>query len=285
MFFTLSNEFLHLTIDSLGARPCSISTPQGLSYLTDPAIQSSPFLFPFVGRQCNNRYTYRGTGYEIPIHGFIRNKEFSVEYQDNNSLTLFCCSDADTLSQYPFPFRFDLTYRLRENCLEIIPKVTNTGKEAMYYGFGFHPAFNAPIEGGEFSHCFLEFPKATVLEEQPIALSKLALEKRLPFPLKESRLDLTHELFDNDARILYGTGGEVTFSQRHSPHRLTICYDTFPQLVIWQRPKMKGNTICLEPCTSLPAFDGKTTELTEQKDLVFLASNTSREHAISIVFA
>jgi galactose mutarotase-like enzyme len=256
-----------------------------VSYLTDPAIQASPFLFPFVGRQYNNRYTYKGAEFEIPIHGFIRNKEFSLLNRTNDSLSFCSASDSETLKQYPFSFIFVLTYRLQGNRLDIITKVTNTGKEDMYYGFGFHPAFNAPLGEGEFSDCFLRFPKAIAVEEQLIASSKLVLEKRVCFPLSDKLLALNHELFDNDARILFGTGGEVTLEQVHSDHSLTISYGNFAQLVIWQRPKMQGNTICLEPCTSLPAFEGKTTELTERNDFIFLEEGKAKIHDISIVFA
>jgi galactose mutarotase-like enzyme len=284
MLYTLSNEFLTVIIDSMGATPQSITSKVGLSYLTDPAIQKSPFLFPFVGRQVENRYTYKGNGFEIPIHGFIRNKEFSLQNQDNDSLTLQCNSDAETLKQYPFPFSFSLTYQLQDQHLKIEATVTNLGTEALYYGFGFHPAFNAPMTSGQFEDCYLSFPNTEGMEEQIVAPSKQVLDQRLLFPVEDKQLPLTHELFDNDARILYGTGGTVILQERVSNHSLTITYSNIPQLVIWQRPQTKGKTICLEPCTSLPAYEGKTTELTEKKDLIRLEAKTTQYHTIGIVF-
>jgi galactose mutarotase-like enzyme len=284
MLYTLSNEFLTITIDSMGATPRSITSKEGLAYLTDPAIQSSPFLFPFVGRHNENRYTYKGSEYEITIHGFIRNKEFTLQNQSKDSLTLLCNSDFETLQQYPFPFSFSITYSLQGQQLNIEASVTNTGTNAMYYGFGFHPAFNAPMTSGQFSDCYLSFPNTVGLEEQIVAPSKQVLDKRIAFQIEDKKLHLTYELFDNDARILYGTGGLVKLEERASNHSVTITYEDIPQLVIWQRPKTKGKTICLEPCTSLPAFEGKTTELTEKKDLIRLEANTNGIHSIGIVF-
>lgn len=284
MLYTLANEFLTLTIDSLGANPLAIASKDGLAYLTDPAVQSSPFLFPFVGRQFENRYTYKHRAYEMPIHGFMRHKECTLQEQSDNSLTLLLTSDAETLGQYPFPFRISITYRLHNRRLDIEATVANTGSVAMYYGFGFHPAFNAPITSGKFSDCSLVFPHTVGLEEQVVAPSKLVLDRRAVFPIEDTILPLTHDLFDNDARILFGTGGLVKLQEKNSSHRVTITYADFPQLVIWQRPKGDGTTICLEPCTSLPAFEGETTELTEKKDLVRLEENRMKTHSIGIVF-
>jgi galactose mutarotase-like enzyme len=284
MLYTLSNQFLTVAIDSKGATPQSITSKEGLSYLTDPAIQNSPFLFPFVGRQIENRYTYKGKAYEIPIHGFIRNKEFSLQNQSKDSLTLLCNSDSETLRQYPFPFAFSLTYQLQDQQLNIEATVTNKGTETLYYGFGFHPAFNAPMTSGQFEDCFLSFPDTEGMEEQIVAPSKQVLDQRILFPIEDKLLPLTYKLFDNDARILFGTGGKVLLKERVSNHCLTITYRDIPQLVIWQRPKTKGKTICLEPCTSLPAYEGKVTELTEKKDLVRLEANTTKNHTIGIVF-
>lgn len=285
MQYTLSNEFLTIAIDSLGANLISIISSDGLAYLTDPSIQGSPFLFPFVGRQFENRYTFKGVVYEIPVHGFIRNKEFILQNQSDDSLTLSCNSDAETLEQYPFSFSFSVTYRLHAQQLTIEITVTNTGTQTMYYGFGFHPAFNAPITSGQFSDCFLSFPNVVSLEEQVVAPSKLVFDRRVMFPIKDKKLPLTHELFANDARILFGTGGIVKLEEKNSDHSLTITYPTIPELVIWQRSKIRGNTICLEPCTSLPALEGKTTEVTEKKDLIRLKENTTQSHTIGIVFS
>lgn len=60
--YTLENELLKLTLNSLGAQLCSV-TGSGRDYLWNgnPKYWSwhSPILFPFVGRLKNDEYIYK----------------------------------------------------------------------------------------------------------------------------------------------------------------------------------------------------------------------------------
>jgi galactose mutarotase-like enzyme len=60
MLFTLKNEKLRLTVESLGAEMRSLQTADGTEYLWQGDSRywgdRAPNLFPFVGRLTNNSY-------------------------------------------------------------------------------------------------------------------------------------------------------------------------------------------------------------------------------------
>ena len=60
----------------------------------------------------------------------------------------FGLSDSkETLAIYPFPFLLEIGYRLEENSLRIMWKVTNLSEKEMHFSIGAHPAFDAPLAG------------------------------------------------------------------------------------------------------------------------------------------
>lgn len=104
-----------------------------------------PILFPICGDLPNNSYTYQGTPYSLPQHGFARNLPWAVTQQSTQSaaeLTLTLHSTAETRAVYPFEFQIDFTYRLKGNQLEIVQRYTNRFDELMPFSTGLHPYFN-----------------------------------------------------------------------------------------------------------------------------------------------
>ena len=80
---TIENAQLRVSIHELGAELTSIfSKDLQLEYLWqgDPAFWSkqSPVLFPIVGAVKDNTYFYHNRPYQLPRHGFAREKSFSV---------------------------------------------------------------------------------------------------------------------------------------------------------------------------------------------------------------
>ena len=56
--------------------------------------------------------------------------------------------DPQTLAMYPFPFRFEIRYLVKDVTLEITFKVTNTGETVLPASMGAHPAFRWPFVPG-----------------------------------------------------------------------------------------------------------------------------------------
>ena len=78
--YIIENSFLSVSIEEKGAELTSIySKAHNLEYMWDgdPAFWSkqSPVLFPIVGGLKNNTYFYHNRPYELPRHGFAREKD------------------------------------------------------------------------------------------------------------------------------------------------------------------------------------------------------------------
>jgi galactose mutarotase-like enzyme len=91
------------------------------------------------------------------------------------------------------------------------------------------------------------------------------------YPLADgTRIDLNHELFDEDAIILKNMAREVTLKSRVSSHSVTVSYPQMPYLGIWHWPKTDAPYVCIEPWTSLPSRQDVVEEFTCKSDLVQL---------------
>lgn len=109
---------------------------------------SAPILFPVVGGLKEGRTRIEGKPYTMAKHGFLRGRAFSLAQQSEHSVTLATQSDAGTLEQYPYPFRFSVTFALEENALVTTYLVENPSGTPMDFTLGAHPAFRCPLAAG-----------------------------------------------------------------------------------------------------------------------------------------
>jgi aldose 1-epimerase len=122
-----------------------------------PTSYGIPILFPFPNRIRDGRFSFRGRSYEVnpPRHGFVRDKAWKVDRtgaSDEDGAWIESSIDAEDyyeqiLGQFPFPFRLEVTYRLKESTLEMLTTARNTGDEDMPSGYGIHPYFRRPDRG------------------------------------------------------------------------------------------------------------------------------------------
>ena len=103
-----------------------------------------PFLFPIFGRLKEGRFNWKGREYPMEIHGFAHTSVWRAEQQCSDKLVLSLEHNAQTWSQYPFAFRMELTFQVREGSLIIHPSLRNQGQEPMPFQYGFHPYFLTP---------------------------------------------------------------------------------------------------------------------------------------------
>ena len=85
MFYTIRNDHLKVTVNSLGAELHSIQSADGTEYLwqgnPDVWDGQAPNIFPYVARLTEQKYTYDGKEYTMKIHGFINAVELTPEKQ------------------------------------------------------------------------------------------------------------------------------------------------------------------------------------------------------------
>lgn len=276
MYYTLKNDKLCLTVDSLGAQMMRLQSADGVEYLWqgDPKYWSdrAPTLFPFIGRLTNDSYRYLGKVYPMHIHGFAASMEFEAVEQTEESLTLRLSSRAETLEQYPFAFLLQIVYTLRENTVDISYQVQNLSRHTMPFGIGGHPGFNVPLVRGEaFEDYVLQFSCPCQPDRVGFSPAVYLNGQDERYPLQQDQfLELRHGLFDEDAVILKNMAREVTLRSKVSGRGVCVSYPDMPYLGIWHWPKTDAPYVCIEPWSSLPSRQDVVEEFTCKSDLIQL---------------
>ena len=113
---TIHNEFLTLTVDTLGAEAVSLKNAAGeeLLWQADPAVwkRHAPILFPWTGKLPGGTFTHGGKTYKGGQHGFARDLEHTLLRAEGDTIELELRSD-DAIKAERFPFDFVLTSTFR----------------------------------------------------------------------------------------------------------------------------------------------------------------------------
>lgn len=288
MIFTLHNEKITLTVDSLGAQMMSLKSSDGIEYLWqgNPEFWSdrAPILFPFIGRLTNNAYKYMGKVYPMTIHGFAATKEFVAVEKTQNRLVLELCSIPAIKENYPFDFSLKICYELTDALVEITFRVENLGDNTMPFGIGGHPGFNVPLVEGEYFEDYeIEFSVPCCPDRVGFSPTVYMNGNDEIYHLREERfIDLRHDLFDEDAIILKNMAREVTLRSRISGRGVQVTFPDLPYLGIWHWPKTDAPYACIEPWSSLPSRQDIVEEFSCKSDLIQLAHNERYETTWSI---
>ena len=257
-FIEIKNEYLSISINTLGAELSSITGRGGTEFLWngDKTVWSgkAPVLFPICGSLKGGKYTYNGTEYALPKHGFTRGSEFEGENLSETSARFTLKSNAETLSAYPFEFIFTITYELIEKNLKITYDVKNLSSDTMFFSIGSHEAYSCP-EGIE--EYYIEF-------EEPVTLDTLTVVdggiSTTPVRVAENitTLPLKYEYFSVDALIFKNASfDKASLVNKNTGKRCTVSFPGFNNFLIWTKPK--ANYLCLEPwCGALETTDADT---------------------------
>ncbi len=262
------------TVLADGAELCSLRDAAGreLVWQAEPVWpRHSPVLFPIVGRLRDDRLLHDGQVYHLTQHGFARDRRFTWAERDATSCRLVLEDDAATQAMYPFPFRFEMFYRIADGELTVGYEVTNTGPAVLPVSVGAHPAFRWPLSGSKTDYQ-IEFDTA---EDAPICRldSGLLRPDPQPSPVHGRVLPLDPALFEDDAVVmLHPRSRSLSFTGPGGGIDLT--WTGFEQLGLWSRAG--GDFLCIEPWQGYasPAdFDG---EFTTKPGLMLLPPGESR---------
>ena len=275
MRYSLENPNLTAEIDSLGAELRSIRTKDGHEYLWQGDSASwwgtSPVLFPFIGGVPDNRYRFDGHEYEMQPHGFARKKEWRLQSQSADQLTMKLAADGETLRTYPFEFNFKLHYQISGPSVSVEYRITNSGEGPMPFSVGGHPGFNCPLEAGlDYTDYLLRFSQ----NENAVRYFKangLLTGETEPFDLNDGILPLNHALFQRDALILRGIASdEVRLESERGKRSVTVNFSGFPDLGIWSYPASPAPFVCIEPWYGVDSTAGDSGNLREKYGIVWL---------------
>ncbi len=251
----LHNSQLTVQCKLHGAELCSIKDSTGTEYLWQADSnhwgRHAPVLFPIVGKLAENTYRIKGKSYPLGQHGFARDQVFELVESSGTSATFVLTENEDTLSVYPFKFKLEIIYTLRNNALTVHYLVENTGRQPMWATIGAHPAFNCPIEGqGKRSDYSLVFDQEESAGKHLLEGGNFNGETKLVLD-STNTLPITDDLFDDDALVfkhLHSTG--VTLQNGEGKPVVRMEYSGFPYLGIWSKSR-KSPFVCLEPWQGL----------------------------------
>ncbi len=105
----------------------------------------NPVLFPSPGKLTSDAYARGGHEGSLKQHGFARGLPWELVGTSTDgaaSATLRLASSEATRRDFPWDFVAEYKYILRGDMLRIEQRFTNTGREPMPFGAGFHPYFH-----------------------------------------------------------------------------------------------------------------------------------------------
>lgn len=271
----ISNGLLSIRVNHRGAELASLyNHATGLEYLwdADPRYwgKHSPVLFPIVGTLKDGAFKYANTMYHLPRHGFARDLFFVLEVKESSKLVFLLKNTRESLTTFPFPFEFRVTYELDEFALHVNYHVSNPAAEKMYFSVGAHPAFRVPlIPGTEFSDYFLKFEKKENSNHWPVTKDGYIEKISKPFFVDDLIMPLRHELFYNDALVFKDLkSSTIAIRSNKHAHGVEFSFPDFPFFGIWSA--RDADFVCLEPWCGIADSVGHDQQLQAKEGIVEL---------------
>lgn len=275
MNISLENAQISATFSNLGGELQRLQNKEtALDYLWNGDAnfwgKFSPVLFPIVGGLKDDTYFFEGNSYQLPRHGFAREREFEAHKIGPEELLFLLKEDEESLKVYPFQFQLGLRYRLVGNTLGCSYEVLNTGKKDLWFSIGGHPAFRLPLKSHlNYEDYYLEFNKDRQLNVHQVT-NNLIEEETEPMLLKAGKLHLTHELFYQDALVLKDLKSNIIgLKSLKDPHGLNFHFEAFPFFGIWAAKD--ADFVCLEPWCGVADGVDHDQQLTNKEGMVKLA--------------
>jgi galactose mutarotase-like enzyme len=282
-FQTLSSGRLEAAVSPLGAELRSLRVDgREVIWRADPAWwgSSAPILFPIVGGLNGDAYRVGGQSFNLPRHGFARRRRFELVEAAGDRAVFRLEADAQTRAVYPFDFRLDIVFQIAE-ALSVCAIVENRGSGPMPASFGFHPAFNWPLDpAGDRAAYRLVFDEDEPAPMRRLTGGGLVEPDPIPSPILGRDLPLTDALFADDALIfdqprsrglLYGAPGGLN---------LRIDYPDMPYLGVWTKPG--APFVCIEPWQGLADPEGYAGDLADKPGMVTLAPGAQRRFEMRV---
>lgn len=279
----LRNKHLTVGISTLGAEMQSILDANGVERLWqgDPTYWTgrAPVLFPVAGGLKEDTYTLDGVRYHLGKHGFARNREFSVEHQDETSATLLLTGNNGYDPGFPFPYAFRIRYTLLDNAIRIDYQTDNLGDQPFWYGVGAHEAY-ACDEGIEAYEVVFEKPEK--LERGILRGGCLTRETELVMD-DCTTLPIRPALFANDTQVYQTLASRsVTLQSPLHGRSVRVDFEDFDYLLLWTKPG--AGYLCIEPWSNLPDYADTDHDITQKPGMTRLLPGETRTHTHTVAF-
>jgi galactose mutarotase-like enzyme len=284
----IASEFLHAEIDPMGAELAILRDGQGRDLLWNGDAKfwtgRAPLLFPIVGALNAGRYRLGDQSYPMAKHGFARRKRFQTVAATNTSASLVLEADSSTSESYPFSFRLEASFVIRDRELAMTVSITNPSGDLLPASFGFHPAFRWPLPGaGDRADHTITFD---LEEPEPIRrLDAAGLIRPLPCatPVEGRTLRLKDDLFVEDAIIFDRPASRGLRYGGTSGTALKIGFPTMSFLGVWTKPG--AGFIAIEPWAGLADPEGFSGDFRDKPGILLLAPGETRRFEMTVAIS
>ena len=230
----------------------------------------------------DDKYTYEGKTYELPIHGFAKYYEFEVESATDTEAVFLLKHNKETLKMYPFEFEFRARYALDGDRIVITYSAHNLSKEkTMLASMGSHEAYTCP-EG--LTAYDVVFEKEEPLNSHGFHEVRGITYATYPVEAPGGVLPLKDEYFAIDALIFRNLqSNEVTLRNRETGRGVTVNFDGIETLLIWTKPG--APYVCIEPWCGFPCWEDFNGKLEDKDGMRRIAPGDtySSTHTITLI--
>lgn len=287
--YTLENDLCRVQVQAHGAELSSLVRKDlnALEYLWPADAQvwgrHAPVLFPIVGRLPQDTYYHDGRAYQLPQHGFARDRTFELLRQSATEVQLRLTDDAESRAVFPFAFELIIGYRLQGSTVHVSWQVRNpaAGQELLF-SIGAHPGFRCPLLPDE------TFEDFAFRFDHPVQLRRHLLQGGLltgqtePVPTSGQELPLSYELFAHDALVFkHYDFTRLALVSRRSPRAVQMQFDGFPYLGLWTKGP-GAPFVCIEPWQGIAGSVGEPVELRDKEGILTLAPGATYRAAYTI---
>ncbi|MBB2148739.1 aldose 1-epimerase family protein [Pedobacter sp. LMG 31462] len=273
---SLENAQISASFSTKGAELQGLENKHtSLSYLWNGDAQfwgkHSPVLFPIVGGLKEDTYNFEGQQYQLPRHGFARDREFEAHKIGDEELLFLLKEDEESLKVYPFKFQLGLHYRLSGNTLSCSYEVLNTGNKTLWFSVGGHPAFSLPLKSSlNYNDYYLKFNRDSQLNVHQVNNNLIDDKTEILHLTSAGKLPLNHELFYGDALVMKDLkSNKISLKCDKDSHGLDFHFEGFPYFGIWAAKD--ADFVCLEPWCGIADGIHHNQQLIDKEGIVSLA--------------
>lgn len=257
--YVLENDVLRIAVNTHGAELASVQNKadgREMMWQADPAVwnRHAPLLFPYCGGLWDNTLLAKGREYAAPKHGFARDMEFVCTVHDENALVFVLESNDKTAAYFPYEFRLEVEYTLRNNMLNQKVKVHNSStQEELPFSVGFHPGFALPFDKNYTTEDYqfvFEHSESPQLVHTPGGYVSGEVEELFH---NSTELPLTDTLFANDSLCLQRLDScTLALREKATNRKVQVTIANFPYVLLWGPATGPLPFACIEPWHSLP---------------------------------
>ena len=281
---TLENEYVKAVVNThAGYVESLVSKKDGKehSWQYDSSVwpRRTAVCFPLCGKCKDDKYTFSGKTYDLPNHGFLRERDLKTEKQSTSSLVLSDEWDASTLSRYPFRYRYEIEYVLEGEKVNIYYHVTNLDRDEMYYSTGSHYTYALPVNQRDAYLFFEKKESAGAFSQADGLLHEDELKNRSMVPLK-GLIDSSSFILDLNTL----SSSWVGLGDKTGPFT-RVSGNGFRYLIVWAPAGGTNDFTCIEFWDGMGHVETASSELDRKFAVRSLAPGEARTYLQTVYLA